>query len=392
MYLHKLLSDFTSVQDLQQRGYQAILIGPEMCLEHDGFRELLKSARFTVNLLAVVVDEAHCISQWGGDFRTTYSRLGDLRTFMPPEVPILATSATLAPAALKEIHRRLHINPTLSFFLNLGNDRPNITPSVYSMKNASDYPALLSFVTDGVVGPNDLTKMIIFTNNIQQTLEIQRFLRHHLPVACSSCVDIFHSLCSPRSKKRTLKRFRKSNVKVLVATKAAGMVRASICLQCWAYIVVQGADIPDIELVIQFGVPSSIEVWTQRAGRAGRSPDLQARAILIVEQSMFQQQKKPKKRQKTDCNIDIASLSEGDSETENEAEGLTWKKNVDPVMRGWIESTGCRRDFSDKYFDNPRSRKGQVVLELWARVKFTDLRRRTDWYLLRSLWVHCGDG
>ena len=232
--------------------------------------------------------------------------------------------------------------------------------------------------------------MIIFTNNIQQTLEIQQFLCHHLPVACSLCMDIFHSLRSPRSKKRTLKWFRKSNMKVLVVTEAAGMVRASVCLQCWAYIVVQDANIPDIELVIQFGVPSSIEVWTQCAGHAGRSPDLQVCTILIIEQSMFQQQKKPKKRQKTDHNIDVASLSEGDSETENKAKGLTWKKNVDPVMRGWIESMGCHRDFSDKYFDNPQSRKGQVVLELWARVKFTDLRCRTDQYLLQLLWVHCG--
>ncbi|KAF8215472.1 P-loop containing nucleoside triphosphate hydrolase protein [Mycena galopus ATCC 62051] len=72
-----------------------------------------------------------------------------------------------------------------------------------------------------------------------------------------------------------MKQFRKGKIRTLVATEAAGM----------------GADIPDIELVIQFGVPSSLAVWTQRAGRAGRFPGLQARAIMLVEKSMFRQQK-----------------------------------------------------------------------------------------------------
>ncbi|KIJ06460.1 hypothetical protein PAXINDRAFT_49347, partial [Paxillus involutus ATCC 200175] len=177
-------------------------------------------------------------------------------------------SATLAPAALQEVRQKLQINSLKSFFINLGNDRPNIAPRVVQMKNSSDYTALLDLVAKGIMGPEDLSKMIIFTNSIQKTLEIQRFLRQNLPISCYPYIDVFHALRSARSKKRSLERFQNSQTKILVATEAAGM----------------GADIPDIKAVIQFGVPASLEVWTQRAGRAGRTPDLQACATLLVEQ------------------------------------------------------------------------------------------------------------
>ncbi|KAJ7635918.1 hypothetical protein B0H17DRAFT_902354, partial [Mycena rosella] len=74
-----------------------------------------------------------------------------------------------------------------------------------------------------------------------------------------------------------MKQFWRGKIKLLVATEAAGIYPRTI-----------GAGIPDIKLIIQFGVPSSLAVWTQRAGRAGRSPDLRTCAIMLVERSMFQ--------------------------------------------------------------------------------------------------------
>ena len=199
-----------------------------MCLQHEGFRELMKSSDFCINLVGIVVDEAHCISQWGGDFRVAYGKLGDLRSYVPTNIPILATSATLAPAALKEVQDTLQINSSSMFFLNIGNDRPNITPSVIKMQNSSDYSALLSLIGRNVTGPTDLPKAIIFTNSIQRTLEILRFLEEHLPSTCSPYMDIFHALRGPDSKKEALKRFRNGQKRILIATEAAGMVHLSI--------------------------------------------------------------------------------------------------------------------------------------------------------------------
>ena len=196
-----------------------------MCLDHEGFRELLKAPDFSQDLVGIAVNEAHCISQWGGDFRPAYGKLGDIRSYVPTNIPILATSATLVPAAMQEVQQKLHIASVNTFFINLGNDRPNITPSVIKIKSARDYGALLSLIRPNISGPEELPKTIIFTNSIQKTLEILRFLRDNLPESCQPYLDIFHALRSTNSKTDTLEKFQQSHTKVLVATEAAGMVK-----------------------------------------------------------------------------------------------------------------------------------------------------------------------
>src|ERR1700683_554763 len=108
-----------------------------MCLKHAEFRKILAEDNFSKNICAVIIDEAHCISQWGGDFRNVYALLEKLRAFFPPHIPFLATSATLPPLALREVRSKLAIDTDTSFYLNFGNDRPNITMSVQQI-NGSD--------------------------------------------------------------------------------------------------------------------------------------------------------------------------------------------------------------------------------------------------------------
>ncbi len=123
----------------------------------------------------------------------------------------------------------------------------------------------------------------------------------------------------------------------------------------------QGADIPDIEQVVQFGVPSSLSVWTQRSGRAGRSAHINARAILLVEKSMFERTKKRKGKKvpaPEDPDDPAAAVSEDDPEHE-------WRKKVEDALRKWIETTECRRDVSDKYFNNPAERRRKSLSVYW---------------------------
>ncbi|KAF9528727.1 hypothetical protein CPB83DRAFT_766381, partial [Crepidotus variabilis] len=112
-------------EGLKNGRFQGIFASPEMCLQHKGFRRFLSTKLRDV--CAIIVDEAHCISQWGGDFREAYAKLKDLRTFVPPEIPVLATSATLCPSSLKDVKSCLGLDLNTGFHLNLGNDRPNIT-------------------------------------------------------------------------------------------------------------------------------------------------------------------------------------------------------------------------------------------------------------------------
>ena len=98
-----------------------------MCLQHLGFRELLSDPKLAGHISTIIIDEAHCISQWGDKFREEYSRLGTLRAFVPSHVPVLVTSATMPPHILKQVCRTMQINIETSYYLNLGIDRPNIT-------------------------------------------------------------------------------------------------------------------------------------------------------------------------------------------------------------------------------------------------------------------------
>ncbi|KAJ7114322.1 P-loop containing nucleoside triphosphate hydrolase protein [Mycena epipterygia] len=347
-------------KDLHTQTHNAILTSPEMCFEHQDFRKWLRDEQTGKRIMAVIVDEAHCASQWGGDFRPHYAMLHRLRAILPVGNPILAASATLSPSALTEVCSGLNLDFDRSFFLNLGNDRPNITPSIVRMNGSKDYAAIDPHLPNpaDVHSADDLPKTITFTNAVKKTQVIFRHLRRLYPNV-RGAIDFLHAHRSVKAKRRVMKQFRKGKIKILIATEAAGM----------------GADIPDIELIIQFGVPSSLSVWTQRAGRAGRSPELHARAILLVEKSMFQRRKKRKRGagkekpvapEPESSDSDSGSDSGAEDSPESNAprgrgkamtadpdDGLEWGKNVDPILREYISTAECRRDMSDLHFKNP---------------------------------------
>ena len=335
-----------------------------MCLQHDEFRKILIEESFSKNICAVIVDEAHRISQWGGDFRKMYAFLEKLRAFFPPNIPFLATSATLPPLALREVRSKLAIDPDTSFYLNLGNDRPNIAWSVQQINGSDDYEALRPLLAMNVTEATDITKTIVFTNTVNGSQIGCKRVRLFFAKPLRKYVDSLHSHRTVKAKRRIMRRFRQGKIKILIATEAAGMV--SMDRQTGIYVIsrLQGADIPDIEQVIQFGVPSSLSVWIQRAGRAGRSPNINARAILLVEKSMFQWRKKRKKRGQEGDDSDESGSGIDDEESEEEEEvgadsdKMEYGKKVEPDLRLWVECESCRRDIADEYFNNP-VRKGE---------------------------------
>ncbi|KAH6885558.1 P-loop containing nucleoside triphosphate hydrolase protein [Coprinopsis sp. MPI-PUGE-AT-0042] len=257
-------------------------------------------------IVMVVVDEAHCISQWGGDFQKEYAELVKLQAFFPPSTPFLITSATLTPATLRDIQGQLNMDIDKSYFLNLGNDRPNIMMSTQTVSMAKDYDTLLPLLTQNdtlpVGGPGDLMKTIVFMNSIPNLQQCACYIKSRLSPHLRQHVDVMHAIQRPHTKCHVMKDFCEARVKILIATEAAGM----------------GADIPDIKQMIQLGVPSSLSVWIQRAGRAGRSPEIT--------------------RSKDD-----------------------WMKKVDPELRRWIETTSCRQDILNSYFGNLPGRKNEFL-------------------------------
>jgi superfamily II DNA helicase RecQ len=196
-----------------------------MCLQHPEFRKVLTDENFSKNICAVIIDKAHCISQWGGDFRKTYALLEKLRALFPPHIPFLATSATLPPIVLREVRSKLAIDTDTSFYLNLGNDRANIAMSVQQINGTDDYDALRPLLIDNVNKVEDMTKTIVFRDQVNATQITCRRVRQMLPKHLRKYVDYVHAHQTVRAKARVMRRFRQGKIMILIATEAAGMVR-----------------------------------------------------------------------------------------------------------------------------------------------------------------------
>ncbi|KAJ3553996.1 hypothetical protein NM688_g3333 [Phlebia brevispora] len=333
-------------KELITHKFKILLTSPEMALDHSEFSSLVRDPEFMKDCLTVVVDEAHCISQWGPDFRKQYNQLQDLRASVPLGVPFFAASATLPPTVRSDVKAKLGFVKSRTYQVNLGNDKPNIFPIICRMKGASGDLQALDFVVQEGRDGGELVRTIVFVNSCNLALEACEHLRRLVPNLRNQ-IGFLHAGRSKRSRRQVMRRFRKGQIKILCATEAAGM----------------GMDIRDVVRTTQFMVPSSRSVLKQREGRAGRDGRL-ALAILLVEPSVFQKQKraprkKAMKRQAAESSDEgEASHDEEMPPSEDEIRlgddgDYEYKKKVEEGMRTWIETPGCRRDIDDEYFENP---------------------------------------
>ena len=179
-------------------------------------------------LIGFVVDEAHCISQWGGEFRPEYSQLSILRTLVPQRrAPIAAFSATMAPGVLAEVEESLLINRDAAYYLNLGNNRPNIYQQVSTLENSNDFAALNALLPlRSVSCAADIPKTLIFANTRRMTLHIWSHLcqQLRLPTVGRLPIAFLHAYRRRRARIKVMEAFTSGEVRILVATEAAGMV------------------------------------------------------------------------------------------------------------------------------------------------------------------------
>ena len=195
-----------------------------MCLGDSGFAALLKEPRWSRDIFFMVVDEAHCIKQWGSEFRKHYASLETLRSFVPRGVPVLATSATMPPATLGHVRSMLGMTAQKLFHLNLGNDRHNVFPLVWPMEGGASNLAALDFV---VCGRDRPLRTIIYFNDKLLTMRACRYLRKKVSSSQVHTVDVLHASRGQDSKKKVMECFRAGEVLVLCSTEVVGMVCAS---------------------------------------------------------------------------------------------------------------------------------------------------------------------
>lgn len=199
--------------------------------------QLFRSYIDVLDVSFIVVDEAHCISQWGYDFRPDYLRIGELRERI--DAPVIAVTATATPSVAQDIMGRLGFKEKL--LLKSGFERPNLS---YIVRQVEDKYSQILNVCNGVPGTG-----IVYARNRRKCEELSEFLK-----AQGVSASFYHAGLGGQARAERQAAWKSGAVRVMVCTNAFGM----------------GIDKPDVRFVVHYDLPESPEAYFQEAGRAGR--------------------------------------------------------------------------------------------------------------------------
>ena len=236
----------TALENCIFGNYKFLYISPER-LDTDIFRTKLRSMKVSM----ITVDESHCISQWGYDFRPAYLKIAEIRTLLPG-IPVLALTATATPEVVKDIQARLDFREENVFRMSF--ERKNLA---YIVRQTDNKTQELLHILRKIPG-----SAIIYVRNRRRTKEITELLVNEDITA-----DFYHAGLDNAVKDLRQKCWQSGEVRVMVATNAFGM----------------GIDKPDVRIVLHLDLPDSLEAYFQEAGRAGRDGEKAYAVILYTK-------------------------------------------------------------------------------------------------------------
>jgi len=224
--------------------YKFLYLSPER-LQTEMFKKRLE--RMNINLIAI--DEAHCISQWGYDFRPSYLQIAQLRESLP-NVPVLALTATATPKVVDDIQEKLKFKEKNVFRKSF--ERENLS---YIVRETEDKLTTLLKIAQTVQG-----SAVIYARIRKKTKEIAAFLQEN-----GVSADFYHAGITPEEKDRKQKDWKEGKIRIIVSTNAFGM----------------GIDKSNVRFVVHVDLPDSLEAYFQEAGRGGRDGK-RALAVLLL--------------------------------------------------------------------------------------------------------------
>jgi ATP-dependent DNA helicase RecQ len=311
--------------DLLNGTLDLLYVAPERLLM-PSFLDTLEQISNEGGIALFAIDEAHCVSQWGHDFRPEYLRIAEVTQHFP-DVPRIALTATADAITRREIHDRLRLVEAREFVSSF--DRPNIR---YIVEEKTDVRAqLLRFLRSGDDGASFMGSAgIVYAQSRKRTDEIAEMLRKEGYDAVA-----YHAGLNPEVRSRVQQRFRREDGVIVVATIAFGM----------------GIDKPDVRFVAHVDLPKSLEGYYQETGRAGRDGEPATAWMAygladVVQQRSF-------------------ILSSGATPEHKRVDHM----KLD-AMLGYAEAATCRRRLLLAYFDEESGDCGNCDVcldppELW---------------------------
>ncbi|KAJ7608875.1 P-loop containing nucleoside triphosphate hydrolase protein [Mycena polygramma] len=311
--------------NLRQGRANLYYVSPEMALS-SSFIQLWQDRSFRNRVQALVIDEAHCIVQWGDDFRKEYSGLAKLRDYIGQDTPILAATATCDTEAFNVIWKSLKFGCRPFWGVDVGTDRSNLVYMTRIIKNPAnpilDVVNIFPLEMDENTPASALPKCLFYFDTIEACATAVETLRKCLPAHLRPLVQTFKSTLSESAKQQIWDRFKKGEIRILCATDAAGM----------------GCNVPDVMYTILCDLPESVSIQSQRWGRTARNRAILGTCILLVPRWAF----RPAKSVDTEVASGPPKKLESNADTER-------RKKLNRAIEAFVNAD-CEHEYLRTYF------------------------------------------